>query len=241
MSEAYDTYLREHVEAVRKAGRWMADNLAVVKNMPDEEVGDFLLALDLHDQSKHDPAEYVPYDDYFYGERDLDAFNVAWLHHIHHNAHHWQHWLLMQDDGKYREPGKVIALEMPRAYALEMVADWWSFSWRSGDLTEMFAWYRKHEECIVLHENTTRFVNAVLNEIRGRLLKQACDEVLPCPICGNRDLEVYANDWCGDSSIEDWTGVVECACGCMFETVEHFGNPIEAQIAAVKAWNRRAE
>ena len=239
MSEAYDNYLKEHVEAVRKAGHWIADNLAIAKDLPDEEMGRFLAALETHDQSKSDPVEYGPYDDYFYGDGDVESFNVAWLHHIHHNPHHWQHWIINNGYGKFSEPGVVTALEMPVENALEMVADWWSFSWRSGDLLEVFAWYKRHEGCIVLHEDTRRFVNSVLDEIRDLLLRQMSDEVRPCPLCGRSELGVYANDWSGDSRIEEWTGIVECECGCMFETNDKFGNPVEAQIAAIAAWNRR--
>lgn len=169
MSEAYDIYLSEHIKAVKKAGRWMADHLAIVDELSDDEMEDFLLALENHDRSKYDPVEYVPYDSYFYGKRDDDSFNIAWLHHIHHNAHHWQHWLLMQDDGKYREAGKMVALEMPRVCALEMVADWWSFSWRSGNLLEMFRWYEQHRDCMVLHDKTRQYVEVVLDEIRDVL------------------------------------------------------------------------
>ena len=169
MSKAYDEYLRGHIDAVRKAAAWMADNLGIVRDMTDEAKFAFDNLVRHHDDSKWYFREYGPYDAYFYGEKDKEAFNHAWLHHIHNNPHHWQHWLLMNDDGKYRDQDKVIPLEMPRVYALEMVADWWSFSWRSGNLEEVFAWYEEHSDNIILHPKTREFVEAVLDEIRERL------------------------------------------------------------------------
>lgn len=169
MSKAYDEYLSKHIGSVLNAANWMLRNLNVFDGMTDEEARAFRNAVSNHDRSKYCEAEYGAYDAYFYGEKNEDAFNRAWLHHIHNNPHHWQHWLLMNDDGKYRDPDKVIALEMPKAYALEMVADWWSFSWCSGNLEEVFAWYEEHRDSIILHPDTREFVESVLDEIRERL------------------------------------------------------------------------
>lgn len=169
MSIEYDKYLEEHIKAVDKAAAWMIEHTSINYDMGNGALVDFLFNLQEHDKSKYDSAEYGPYDNYFYGVGDEEAFNRAWLHHIHHNPHHWQHWLLVQDDGKSGDPSKVIALEMPKVYALEMIADWWSFSWRNGDLTEIFTWYKEHKDNIILHENTRKFVEDVLAEIRERI------------------------------------------------------------------------
>ena len=172
MSKEYDDYLKEHIGGVLNAADWMFRNLNVFDGMTDEEVCAFRNAVSYHDRSKYSSEEYDAYDAYFYGTKDEEAFNRAWLHHIHNNPHHWQHWLLMNDDGKYRDPDKVIPLEMPKVYALEMVADWWSFSWRTGNLEEVFDWYEEHRDNIVLHPKTREFVEAVLYEIRKRLVSE---------------------------------------------------------------------
>ena len=169
MSKEYDEYLNKHIGAVRKATAWMFANLKSIRDMRPLDVYAFEEHVVFHDKSKWGDAEYEAYDSYFYGERDEDAFNLAWLHHIHKNPHHWQHWILMNDDGKCSDQDKVIALEMPMAYALEMVADWWSFSWRAGDLTTVFGWYEDHKDGMVLHPKTREFVEAVLGEIREAL------------------------------------------------------------------------
>ena len=163
MSRQYDEYLREHIGGVRKAAQWMKDNLAITEELSRKECIKFDYNVIRHDFSKYDSEEYDAYDAYFYGERDNESFNRAWLHHIHNNPHHWQHWVLINDDEG------VIALEMPKLYALEMIADWWSFSWRGGNLYEVFNWYENHKDVMVLHPNTRKFVEGVLGEIKAKL------------------------------------------------------------------------
>ena len=169
MSKEYNEYLDAHISAVKQATEWMCDNLDVVRGLGEVGIAMFRMAAIRHDESKWHETEYGPYDAYFYGERDEDAFNHAWLLHIHRNPHHWQHWLLVNDDGKYRDQDKVIPLEMSMVCALEMIADWWSFSWRSGNLYEVFDWYKEHKDNIILHPKTREFVESVLDEIKERV------------------------------------------------------------------------
>ena len=171
MSKEYDDYLKSHIDAVRNAVDWMVENnVGDVRNLSGGLVAARLVSnARAHDESKFLVEEYGPYDAYFYGGRDEGAFDVAWLHHIHHNPHHWQHWLLVNGYGDFGTPGVVTPVEMPRVYALEMVADWWSFSWRSGNLREVFGWYGEHRDRIVLHPSTRKYVESVLGEIDEKL------------------------------------------------------------------------
>lgn len=167
MSKEYDEYLKNHINAVETAAKWMLDHLALAdETLTDIEAEALLVCAEYHDRSKYGALEYGAYDEYFYGDKDEDAFNLAWLHHVHNNPHHWQHWILIMDDGDTGEKGKVVALEMPKVYVWEMVADWWSFSWRSGKLTEIFDWYDSHKDGIIMHENTRKLVEDILAEIR---------------------------------------------------------------------------
>lgn len=169
MSAEYDKYLEEHIKAVDKAAAWMIEHTSINYDMGNGALVDFLFNLKEHDESKYGSAEYDAYDAHFYGEDDAEEFQLAWLHHIHHNKHHWQHWILVNGYGKFSEPGVVTALEMPKIYVLEMIADWWSFSWRTGNLYEIFDWYEEHKNKIVFHENTRAYVERVLGEIRDAL------------------------------------------------------------------------
>lgn len=171
MSLQYDEYLKEHIQNVTNGLRWMADNLNLRKLGISES--DISLALEnagFHDQSKYDQEEYRPYDDYFYGGNKSHAvktaFDLAWLHHQHENPHHWQYWVLINDDDGMRP------LPMPEAYILEMIADWWTFSWKNGNLMEIFDWYDKHRVVILLEKETRKTVESILDEMRKVLEMQ---------------------------------------------------------------------
>lgn len=64
---------------------------------------------------------------------------------------------------------------MPLEYVIEMIADWWSFSFRSGNLREIFGWYDKHKE-IKLHPKTRKLVEDILARIKVELDKEESDE-----------------------------------------------------------------
>lgn len=130
-----------------------------------------------HDESKYSKEEYEPYDAYFYGGNKsyevVMNFNKAWLHHIHNNPHHWQHWVLINDDASTNENGipyehklnNLTALEMPLEYVYEMIADWWTFSWKNNNLLEMFNWYQAHRPLMVLEARTDFRVMNILSAI----------------------------------------------------------------------------
>lgn len=160
MSYLYDEYLQDHISNVQKAFMWMIEH----------DIDPRIIQFDVykHDDSKYTPQEYDAYDKYFYGgnrsSKVVSDFNYAWLHHIHRNPHHWQYWVLQHDD-----EGEEI-LEMPFNYIIEMICDWWSFSWKSGNLTEIFDWYEKHKG-MKLHEKTRKTVEDILEKIKKELEK----------------------------------------------------------------------
>lgn len=164
MSWDYDNYLQNHIENVQKGFRWMQEHL------PGLILDEFDYSNILHhDNSKRQQKEYSAYDAYFYGRNKsyqvVKDFNYAWLHHIHHNPHHWQYWVLINDDP---EEG-TVALEMPYEYIVEMICDWWSFSWKSGDLRGIFSWYDKHKGGMILSDETRKTVEDILNKIEQYL------------------------------------------------------------------------
>jgi hypothetical protein len=126
--------------------------------------------INAHDLSKYTEEEYDPYDNYFYGnktEKVKREFDYAWLNHIHQNPHHWQYWVLINDEDGTK------ALEMPENYVVEMVSDWWAFSHKSGNLYEIFDWYKKNKKRQILHENTRKLVEEILDKIKEGLDKEA--------------------------------------------------------------------
>lgn len=182
MSEQYNEYLYNHVNGVIEAYQWLEDNLPEFFNFV-RVPWDPYWSITMHDDSKFGSAEYEAYDEYFYpgaegrSYRVKEEFNKAWLHHIHHNPHHWQYWVLMEDDpsgnGGVGGAGKnYIPIEMPGQYMMEMIADWWSFSWKKGDPTEIFKWYKDHKKTMILHENTRRQVEEILDRMEKKLAEK---------------------------------------------------------------------
>ena len=169
MSQKYDEYLHEHISNVHKGGEWLIDHDLVEPDVIDK----LRLLLKKHDKSKLDDEEYDAYDEYFYGKgkddpKTAEAFDFAWLRHIHQNPHHWQYWVLINDDD-----GKNKPLQMPLEYVYEMIADWWSFSWKSGDLHEIFDWYADHSGKMILHESTRQTVDRILDRIETILEEES--------------------------------------------------------------------
>lgn len=191
MSRQYDKYLIEHRENVYKGYLWILANIGKEELddiLPEIRYSDMMVQMKLHDGSKDTLDEYDAYDRYFYGNGGYDAevkkeFNLAWLKHIHRNPHHWQYWVLIHDDpdeGKQIEP-----LDMPDNYILEMICDWWSFSWRKRDeevedagvgsdpnqeaLNEIFDWYNEYKDGILLSNETRRKVEQLLDVISKKL------------------------------------------------------------------------
>lgn len=169
MSKQYDEYIKEHKQNVREAHGWLRTYLPEIFE-DDEFKGEVSQLCEFdHDRSKYSEEEYDAYDKYFYGKNRsyevVQNFNKAWLHHIHNNPHHWQYWVLINDDP---DEGEII-LDMPNKYIIEMICDWWSFSFKKGDLREIFSWYKEHSRYMKLSEYTRDHVEDILYMINRKL------------------------------------------------------------------------
>lgn len=169
MSYQYNQYLAKHKENVKNGFEWIRDNLPdLVEGIPS--VGWYTCFA--HDQSKSEPDEYAAYDAYFYGGNRsfavVQEYQKAWLLHLHRNPHHWQYWILINDDPNEGE----IVIEMPYIYVIEMICDWWAFSWAKGNLQEIFKWYDEHKNYMKLHPNTRKKVEEILNDIKIKLMEK---------------------------------------------------------------------
>lgn len=178
----YEEYLTQHIGNVQKGYQWLKTNLPEVLDVDNyfEETtyyGELDEIIANHDKSKYTKlpdaneyydlkCEYYQYADYFYGEKTpevKEAFNKAWLAHIHANPHHWQHWMLQNDEDGLR------LLDMPYVFIIEMIADWWSFSWKTGNLNEIFNWYDKNKKGILLSDKTRETVEHILDELKKKI------------------------------------------------------------------------
>ena len=172
MSKQYDLYLEQHRSNVAKGYNWMRENIPEIFNdIPENDFSllhEFQIRYD-HDKSKDLEDEYNAYDAYFYGgNRSFEVvqnFRYAWLKHIHRNEHHWQHWVLINDDPNEGE----IIMDMPYNCIIEMICDWWAFSWNKGKLDEIFVWYDEHKNYMKLSEKTRNVVESILGLIKDKL------------------------------------------------------------------------
>lgn len=155
--DAYLEYLEKHIRGVQKSYKLLIDNKIIKRtNELDKQISE-------HDKSKYDTEEFNAYGEKFYGTPDEIAFKYAWLHHQHNNPHHWQYWCLLEDEGgKKPEP-----LEMPYNYVIEMICDWLSFSINKGDLSEIQNWYKDNKNNQLLHKETRKLVEEILDKLKG--------------------------------------------------------------------------
>ncbi|MDD3204186.1 MAG: DUF5662 family protein [Lachnospiraceae bacterium] len=176
MSIEYDLYLRQHKANVLKGYLWIEENLPqLLEDVPNDAHIRHQMEF-AHDYSKDAPNEYDAYDAWFYGNNKSyaakQAYYEAWLLHIHNNPHHWQHWVLIND-----EPTEgIIPLDMPYEYILEMICDWWAFSWKDGKLMEIFDWYDKHKTYMKLSDYTRKTVDDILEQIKDKLEENINDK-----------------------------------------------------------------
>lgn len=169
MSREYDNYLIEHRKNVSQAYHWLLNHNLLYRS--DSSMEDYYYIAHnctlSHDETKNLKDEYEAYDAYFYSNNrsyeTMETYKHAWLLHIQRNPHHWQHWVLIHDEPEE----KFEALEMPFKYIVEMICDWWSFSWQKGDLYEVFKWYDEHKSHILLG------VETILDSIKEKLEVEA--------------------------------------------------------------------
>ena len=168
MSKQYNLYLEQHKGNVAKGFYWIQENAPeLLFDIPGVSYEHQICYS--HDYSKSLSDEYEAYDDYFYGGNKsfnvVQDFNRAWLTHIHRNPHHWQYWILINDNPKEGE----IIMDMPYNYIIEMICDWWAFSWSKGNLFEIFSWYDEHKNYMKLSAVTRMNVESILSKIKEKL------------------------------------------------------------------------
>ena len=170
MRDEYDKYLQDHITAVKRGHEWLIINLPELFEEYDaDNIAEMIIH---HDESKYSDEEYYAYCEYFYGNKTDDVksdFDYAWLHHQHNNPHHWQHWLLQQDDSNWK------LLEIPYPYIIEMICDWWAFSWVKGNLTEIFDWYADNKLKILMNKKSKEQVEHILDLLKNKLEEVGTD------------------------------------------------------------------
>lgn len=155
----YHDYLKEHISNVQKGYDYLKKNLPDIFSDLEIPMDEMDEQIKEHDKSKWSEDEYEPYAEHFYGKnkgKDNDPeFEIAWEHHYNNNPHHPEFW-----SGK----------DMPLSCIIEMICDWWSFSWKKGDLFEIFKYYNG-EDKPQLSDATKSKVEEILRELKNNLQK----------------------------------------------------------------------
>lgn len=145
----YKEYIDEHIENVKLVWEDLQFHLKDEFWMDEDDNVSIHFLIETHDQSKYSADEFYGYRQYFYprdGAKKVEsAFNQAWNYHQNHNPHHWEYWLMYEDD-------KLIALEMPFHYIIEMLCDWTAMSYKFND--DPYEFYLKKKDSMLLAENT---------------------------------------------------------------------------------------
>ena len=140
----------------------------------------------VHDLSKLRPSELFPYARHFYGGepqvRDRTgyykptdtgdpAFDAAWFWHQKRNDHHWQWWTMPDEPPRHwsrTAPGQAPSKVFPMSAAAraEMLCDW-KGAGRAQGTPDVGAWYRVNVGKMLLHPETSRWIEAELARDRA--------------------------------------------------------------------------
>lgn len=165
----YKKYMKNHLSGVRKGYAWAKKYcpLLFAKELFNGDPKRIMKrTIAKHDKSKYSKEEISAYDRHFY-HKDKEKpgeFSQAWNHHQKFNKHHWQYWII--NNGATREQE---ILDMPYENILEMVFDWWSFSWNKDSLYDIFDFYNNNKTNIILSKTTRDTLEKILSTIRHKL------------------------------------------------------------------------
>ena len=154
--EEYENYLIEHVKNVKRAFYLLFPFIENKLNFSKQELETLKGNILSHDKSKWKEDEFIPYAKHFFGKRgkgESENFKEAERKHKNRNPHHIEFW-------------KERNEEMPAIYTVEMVCDWWAFSFQKNDPNEIFDWHNKNKIKLKLNENNEKIVDKLLEEIK---------------------------------------------------------------------------
>lgn len=123
----------------------------------------------VHDLSKYSPVEFLVGVKYFQGNRSPNeierlekGYSSAWLHHKGRNKHHLDYWI----DYGLGEEHKMIGMEMPVRYVVEMFCDRVAASkiYRKEEYQDKdpYEYYEKSKDYYLIHPNTKALLENML-------------------------------------------------------------------------------
>lgn len=161
--DEYRKYIAEHIQNVKKAWIevWDKCKLLIAYNYPHMTMNQakqyIEYAINIHDQSKYDSAEFDAYRKNFYPINEDEkkynekAFDKAWVHHYMNNPHHWNYWA---------ENGLE---EMSYIHIVEMVCDWQAMGYKFGNSAKEY--YDENKSKIKLAPKTRVHLETLLETL----------------------------------------------------------------------------
>ena len=163
-AENYLKYLNQHISCVAKAYNHLKIIIPdLFDGFSDEVIKLTEEHIKEHDSIKFDPERLRIYGEHFLNKYDKDEYNKLIWEHIQKCPHHFQHWLI------FYTPQRIEALEIPYDYIIEMICDWYSFSFIKNDETEIVLWYKKYRNSMIFAPKTQIIIDNIIDKIQKYL------------------------------------------------------------------------
>ena len=151
-------YTDTHRQNIITAFNMLLPKLISNNILSKQEISEIKSNLKIHDLSKYQVEEALPYGKFFFGERNdevIAGFKRAVKLHKGRNPHHPEYF------AKENKP-----ITMPNVYIVEMVCDWWTFGIKDNNLAEIFDFYKEKKEKFNFSQDTAKKVEILLGLIK---------------------------------------------------------------------------
>ena len=163
----YLNYLNKHIQCVNLAYEKLKEIIPDLFEGYDEEV---ILKTEqnikCHDSMKFEPHNLQIYGEHFLNIADEEEYNKVIHQHIMTCPHHFQHWLV------FYTMEKIYALEMSYDYIIEMICDWYSFSFFKNDETEIVRWYKKSRDRMIFAPKTLAIIDKIIDRLEKYFIEK---------------------------------------------------------------------
>lgn len=151
----YCDYIEEHLLNVVKAWEILQKALDGRHVITDDfRFSEIDRLIREHDVSKLSHAEFIPYQQRFFGVDGIPgatSCGPAFDHHYENNQHHWENWT--------KNPG-----QFPEIHIVCMVCDWMAMSMKFGDTAEEY--YKRHADEMDLPQWSRDYLGEIFAALR---------------------------------------------------------------------------
>ena len=158
-NQDYKAYVYKHIANVKKGFEYLIKKgNHVIFDLNEEEIDTLRNQINEHDSSKYEDAEFYPYSNWFFGEKNDQTkaeFREAVKLHKSRHPHHPEYWT--DENG---------VQDMPFDRVIEMIADWWTFGIEKKDYFEILSYYNNNKTKFNFSSKTQKNVDILLKFIK---------------------------------------------------------------------------